>query len=152
MRAVLTAAILSFGLSVSLLHDSDAAVDQYCAGTPAGAVMTLPAPLDQWAELYCTEYGHVIAARDGWRWSLPGAYRAVFVPAQTGTDFPLTLGNTSYFTRIDMAEISPLDALPQRPAAARALPAGRYIGVDRATSDLFPRRWREWPLGHLVLP
>jgi hypothetical protein len=114
MRILLPAAVL--GVAACLFTGGAARAvynTDHCIGTPAGAAMTLPPPLDQWAELYCTDFGHVIAARDGWIWTLPvGRYAPVFVPSQTGTDFPKKLDNTSYFTRIEMVAVSRDEAEP----------------------------------------
>lgn len=91
-----------------------------CTGTPADAVMTLPDPLSQWGSLYCTPYGHVLAAREGWIWSRMGAYAPVFVPSQMVRNNPASVGNQSYFTRIDMAVVD-------LAAAERALSEFRKI-------------------------
>ena len=77
--------------------------------------MALPAPLDQWGSVYCTPYGHVIAAHDGWIWSRPGAYDPVFIPAQMVERNPAELGHRAHFTRI---AVTPLNAQETAPAVA----------------------------------
>lgn len=76
-----------------------------CADTPAGAVMSLPPPLDEWGEIFCTPYGHVIAARRGWIWSEPGDYSPVFLPSQMVRSNPDQVGNASYFTIITLTRV-----------------------------------------------
>lgn len=50
-----------------------------CEGSPAQAVLELPAPLSQWGSIVCTPYGHIISNHDGWIWSRPGSYSPVFI-------------------------------------------------------------------------
>jgi hypothetical protein len=76
-----------------------------CAGTPADAVVELPAPLNAWGQIVCTTYGHIISNKEGWLWSYPGAYSPVFVPSQVVPDSPAELGNKSYFTSISMTKV-----------------------------------------------
>lgn len=83
-----------------------------CAGTPAGAITTLPEPLDAWGQLFCTPYGHVIAAHEGWIWSQMGAYAPVFIPSQMVRDNPAPLGNQSYFTSLTLAAVTAEEAEP----------------------------------------
>jgi len=76
-----------------------------CKGTPADAVLQLPAPLSQWGSIACTPYGHIITNHDGWIWSHPGAYAPVFIASQMVQSDLKKTGNRSYFTRIHMAEV-----------------------------------------------
>jgi hypothetical protein len=76
-----------------------------CAGTPAGAVMTLPDPLAKWGALVCTPYGHIISNRAGWVWSNPGSYSPVWIPSQMVRAAPASLGNQSYFIKIEMTKV-----------------------------------------------
>jgi hypothetical protein len=77
-----------------------------CAGTPPQAVMELPQPLAKWGQLVCTPYGHIISNHAGWIWSNPGSYSPVFIPAQMVVDNPAPTGNLSYFTKIEMVEVT----------------------------------------------
>jgi hypothetical protein len=99
MRAV----AIFFGLIIGLQSTASLADD--CAGSPPDAVMTLPAPLDRWAQLICTQYGHVIIAHEGWIWSRPGDYAPVWIPSQMVRTDPAPLGNESYFTKIEITKI-----------------------------------------------
>jgi len=83
---------------------SDAAPAHDCAGSPADAVMNLPAPLSRWAQIVCTPFGHMLASRKGWMWLAPDL-DPVFVPAQSMDKNPEQLGNKIYFTKIDIARV-----------------------------------------------
>jgi hypothetical protein len=76
-----------------------------CAGTPTEAVSDLPSPLNEWGQLVCTPYGHIISNKDGWIWSYPAAYAPVFIPSQMVQKEPKELGNKSYFTKIIMTKV-----------------------------------------------
>lgn len=76
-----------------------------CSGTPSSAVTSLPSPLDKWAQLACTPYGHIITNKDGWVWTYPGGYNPVIIPSQMVRTNPEQLANESYFTMIEMREI-----------------------------------------------
>jgi hypothetical protein len=76
-----------------------------CAGTPKEAIVDLPSPLNDWGQVVCTPYGHIISSKDGWIWSYPGAYAPVFVPSQMVRREPKELGNKSYFTKISLTEV-----------------------------------------------
>jgi hypothetical protein len=75
-----------------------------CKGSPASAVVTLPAPLDRWATIVCTPYGHIISNRQGWIWSRPSGYSPIFIPAQMVQSEPKPLGNDAYFTAITVTK------------------------------------------------
>jgi hypothetical protein len=96
--ATLSAAI---GLSICI---PQAQADD-CTGMPSGAAMTLPQPLSRWAELICTPYGQIITNHQGWIWSNPGSYSPVFIPSQMVVSDPKSLGNNSYFTKIQLTKV-----------------------------------------------
>ena len=75
-----------------------------CAGSPQRAVMKLTFPLNKWAQVLCTKYGHVLASHDGWVWILPSA-GPVLVPSQLSMGDPKEVGNTFYFTKIEVTQI-----------------------------------------------
>lgn len=92
--------------SLTLMGGTQALAEgESCEGSPAEAVAVLPVPLDQWAAIYCTRYGHVIAAKEGLIWTRPGAYDPVFIPSQMVRRFPKELGNESYFRSIEFAKV-----------------------------------------------
>jgi hypothetical protein len=68
--------------------------------------MTLPAPLSKWGRIACTTFGHILASHEGWVWAAPDASQTVFVPSQLGDGPPKPLGNSSYFTKIEIAPVS----------------------------------------------
>ncbi|HYM18851.1 MAG TPA: hypothetical protein VEU06_09830 [Micropepsaceae bacterium] len=82
-----------------------AALDNDCDGTPSGAVMTLPAPLSKWGRVSCTPFGHVLASHEGWAWVQPDGSQTVLVPSQRVAN-PRPVGNSSYFTKIEMKRIT----------------------------------------------
>jgi hypothetical protein len=100
-------ALLASALMALLLSGADARADTGdCTGTPPDAVTTLPAPLDKWATMVCTPYGHIISNKNGWIWSYPGTYAPVFVPAQMVEKAPAEVGNKIYFTKISFEKDS----------------------------------------------
>ncbi|WP_444904748.1 hypothetical protein [Microbulbifer sp. CnH-101-E] len=77
-----------------------------CKGTPKSAVTSLPDPINKWGQIVCTPYGHIITNKEGWAWSKPGSYSPVMIPSQMVQSNPVRLANESYFTRINMSELS----------------------------------------------
>lgn len=100
-----------FGLVVSVLvmlgpATPRAADDTDCTGSPPQAVMTLPKPLDKWGEVACTIFGHVLTSKKGWLWMLPALRQPVMLPSQMVDRMPKPLGNTSYFTSIEVVRVN----------------------------------------------
>ena len=87
-----------------------------CADSPKDAVLTLPAPLNHWGSVYCTKYGHAVAAKERWIWSFPGAFSPVHLPAQMVRQNPKEVGNAAYFKLISL---EPLVGSAADDAAAR---------------------------------
>jgi hypothetical protein len=83
-----------------------AAADDDCAGSPPEAVMMLPAPLNKWGQIACTPFGHVLSSHEGWMWVFPDGVGTVFIPSQMVIDNPAPLGNTSYFTKIEIKKVT----------------------------------------------
>lgn len=77
-----------------------------CNGAPADAVLQPPSPLDQWGQIYCTKYGHSLAAKEHWIWSFPGAFAPVHLPAQMVRDQPKELGHKAYFKQLEFVPLS----------------------------------------------
>jgi hypothetical protein len=77
-----------------------------CSGSPAEAVMTLPAPLSKWGQISCTSYGHVLQGRGNWVWIWPDGSGTVFIPSQLVMNNPEILGNRSYFTQVDVLRVT----------------------------------------------
>jgi len=75
-----------------------------CAGSPDAAVMKLPFPLNKWAQVECTKYGHVLASQDSWIWILPTA-GPVLVPSQVTMGEPREVGSDAYFTKIAITPV-----------------------------------------------
>lgn len=73
-----------------------------CVGTPKEAVTELPSPLDNWGQIVCTPYGHIISNKQGYVWSNIGSYSPVMIPSQMVRTNPKNVGNNSYFTSIEM--------------------------------------------------
>ena len=81
-----------------------------CEGTPKPAVTSLPEPLNNWGQIVCTPYGHIITNKEGWVWSNPGSYSPVMIPSQMVRSNPEPLGNNSYFTKIELKELTGKEA------------------------------------------
>ena len=97
--------VVVFIALMSVSHYSVAGPMGDCAGTPAEAVVNLPSPLDEWGQIACTPYGHVLSNKQGWIWSQPGSYSPVFIPSQMVRKNPQKLSNKSYFTGIEMSRV-----------------------------------------------
>jgi hypothetical protein len=73
-----------------------------CADSPKDAVLSLPEPLNHWGSVYCTKYGHSVAAKERWIWSFPGAFAPVHLPAQMVREQPKEVGNAAYFKQVEL--------------------------------------------------
>lgn len=100
MLLALALTALAAAPSPALTQDND------CTGTPADAVMTLPAPLGKWGQVSCTTFGHVLASHEGWLWVWGDGSGTVFIPSQMVERAPQPLGNASYFTKIEMTKVT----------------------------------------------
>ena len=144
--AVLGACLLLCLLACSSTSQAEAASDQSCKGSPANAVLKLPPPLSEWGALVCTPYGHIISNHDGWYWSKPGGYSPVFIPSQMVRNNPKAIGNSSFFTKIDLSEV-PLDSQEAQQALLEI-----QKGYSPETPKAAYRLYVEGSLGrHLVL-
>lgn len=101
-----------FTIAVLILFslNSNAELAGDCEGTPKSAVTSLPEPLNKWGQIVCTPYGHIITNKDGWVWSNPGSYSPVMIPSQMVRSKPEPLGNNSYFTKIELTELTGKEA------------------------------------------
>ncbi len=81
-----------------------------CNGTPGSAITELPQPLSNWGQILCTPYGHIITNQEGWIWTSPGSYSPVMIPSQMVRANPESLGNKSYFTKIEMVYLTGKEA------------------------------------------
>jgi len=83
---------------------SMAATGGLCEGASKEAVIELPEPLNQWAQIICTPYGHVISNKVGWVWEQSDGSRPVIamIPSQMVKSNPKPLGNGSYFKNISL--------------------------------------------------
>lgn len=94
-----------------------------CDGAPPDAVLKLPAPLDRWGQIYCTKFGHSLAAKERWLWSFPGAFAPVHLPAQMVRSQPKEVGHAAHFKGIEMAPLSGRDAEDAAEKLTKALSA-----------------------------
>ena len=123
--------VLRFGLlllTLVLMVTQVSAEDELeisCEGSPDSAVTSLPKPLSAWGQVVCTKYGHVIVPRKGWIWTQPGAFAPVVIPAQMVKVNPKDVGNSVYFSKIEMGPVS---------AAEARVPLGFMKGFDQSSS------------------
>lgn len=96
---------LTITASLGFVAPGIAAEGHDCTGSPAEAVMDLPLPLSKWGHIACTPYGHMLTSRDGWIWVMPQGLEPVLVPSQVADKRPELLGNTSYFTKIEVEKV-----------------------------------------------
>lgn len=80
-----------------------------CEDSPPGAVMEIPEPLNQFASVQCTVFGHVITGSSEYNWSYSASFHSGpeshFVPAQEYVDGKLTeSAHENYFTSITAEE------------------------------------------------
>lgn len=103
--------------------------DDDCIGAPPNAVMKLPQDLIALgAKIYCTPFGHVIAARSDWIWTQPGAYSPVLIPAQMVRENPQQIGHQAHFTQIDTGPASVEQVREVRTAFKKIFPADNLDG------------------------
>jgi hypothetical protein len=82
-----------------------AAEEVDCSGSPTQAVRALPAPLRKWGHVFCTEFGHMLASREGWVWAWLDGSGNVAIPSQMVRRNPVHLGNKSYFVTIEVTDV-----------------------------------------------
>ena len=102
---VIALSALTIAAGLTFVAPATAAEGHDCSGSPADAVMTLPAPLSKWGHIACTPYGHMLTSHEGWIWVLPDALEPVLIPSQTLDKEPRLVGNAAYFTKIDVARV-----------------------------------------------
>src|SRR6266850_4648490 len=102
----------------SSLFSPGAAQDSSCGVSPAEAVTTLPAPLDKWAQILCTQTGQVITGHEGWVWIEPTRHAVVIIPSQNmkadrdgvAVDQDAAKdgrkADKSYFTKVELTKVS----------------------------------------------
>jgi len=121
---------VSFSSSVSFAQES---VLIPCDGVPPDAVLELPTPLDRWGQIYCTKFGHSLAAKERWLWTFPGAFAPVHLPAQMVRSQPKEVGHAAYFKSIELVALSGPDA----DAAAGKLTKALGAKPDSAIANAF---------------
>lgn len=76
-----------------------------CDHLPAGALTSLPAPLDSWAKLECTSAGQKLVAKLPWRWRFPASWlNRPEVPAWAPAA-SFTLPGPKHFVKMEIAEL-----------------------------------------------
>jgi len=110
MHSLRTFAFFVFALLSSGLGFAQESVLIPCEGASSDAVLKLPAPLDRWGQIYCTKFGHSLAAKERWIWSFPGAFAPVHLPAQMVRSEPKEVGHAAYFKGIELVSLSGRDA------------------------------------------
>ncbi len=111
----LFAPIIAMGSS---LFSAGAAEDSSCGVSPSEAVTSLPAPLDKWAQIICTQSGQVITGHEGWVWMEPMRHAIVIIPSQNlkadsdgvAVDQDSGTGggkaDKSYFTKVEFTKVN----------------------------------------------
>ena len=98
----------------SVMFSPSNADESACGVAPAEAVMTLPRPLNKWAQIVCTKSGQVITGHDGWVWIEPTRHAVVIIPSQSlksqlqenKVDMdPADAVGQSYFTKIELTKV-----------------------------------------------
>ncbi|MBD1559865.1 hypothetical protein HC752_23330 [Vibrio sp. S9_S30] len=110
--------IMSFSVNSNPVGD--------CTGTPKDAITLLPSPLNNWGQIVCTPYGHIISSKQGYVWSNVGTYSPVMIPSQMVRTNPKSIGNKSYFTSVEMDLLQGDDAV----SSAKLFESG----FDKSTS------------------
>ncbi len=110
MHILRNLAFLFFAALSSSLCFAQESVLIPCDGAPPDAVLKLPAPLDRWGQIYCTKFGHSLAAKEHWVWSFPGAFAPVHLPAQMVRSQPKEVGHAAYFKAVELVPLSGSDA------------------------------------------
>jgi hypothetical protein len=77
-----------------------------CSQAPAAAVVTVPAPFDQYMRVVCTINGHALAAAEGSHWVFPDGTSG-FLPALNPNS--KVTGPAAYFTAISNAPLTPAE-------------------------------------------
>jgi hypothetical protein len=99
LSSLVVAASLA-GVSAGSAHDAE------CIGAPDAKPMSLPSPLDKWAQIGCTPFGQALGSRNGWVWASLDDAAAVSIVAGT-LDRLSDSPDASFFTAIEMHELQP---------------------------------------------
>ena len=102
----LSAVVVAVGFDSTAPKAADAEEIE-CSGSSSQAVRTLPAPLRKWGHISCTEFGDMLASRQGWVWAWLDGSGSVAIPSQMVRRNPKSLGNRSYFVGIEVSDLDP---------------------------------------------
>jgi len=99
--------------ALSLLNIDSAAHAQSsfeipCVDAPQSAIKDLPEPLNDWAQVRCTIYGHTIIAKAPWAWVYPGLSRPVHFPAQMADRQPEKVNHAAHYSSVEATKLEPL--------------------------------------------
>ncbi len=126
----------SFGvLAAMLLANSMVAWGQEpmeisCTDSAPEAILELPSPIDRFAQVTCTNYGHVLTSKPNWLWTRPGGYSPVFFPAQMVRDAPKPVGGQFYFKRVTVTPLTPEKREAALKVAFRGIDYGDPKAID----------------------
>ena len=113
--------------SESVLAQSS--IELSCGDAPAEAVQVLPEPLNEWAQVRCTVYGHTIVSKAPWVWVYPGLTRPVHFPAQMADRQPEKVEHASHYRKVEAEQLDPFKV-----EQAAAL-FGETIGLSPPPTD-----------------
>ena len=97
--------VILFLLAVAASAHAQSDIEISCAGSPESAMLTVPKPADKFLHVICSKYGHVLTPTAGWFWTAPGTFEPRFYPAQMVKRDPKAVGNTIYFSSIEVTEL-----------------------------------------------
>lgn len=80
-----------------------------CDEAPPTATKDLPEPLNDWAQVRCTIYGHTIIAKTPWVWVYPGLTRPVHFPAQMADRQPEKVEHAAHYSQVGAHKLEPLE-------------------------------------------
>lgn len=130
-------------------HDpaTHAAVDvMSCDKPPANAVLTLPAPLSDWAEIECSPLGQQLVPGPRWQWRYPASFKVrPVIPAWSPTASEEALG-AKYFIALEIDDLS--DAALGERHAWLAAQVATYRDAEHDPPRAMRRLRAENNLGH----
>jgi hypothetical protein len=105
-----------------------------CDGSPRDAKLELPAPANEWAQVVCTQFGHLLIPQDGWYWGRDPTPMPAFIPADLlNTTQMRKVGNSIYFRDFKLRQLSEADALKRHELFYK------WIGKER--TSIYPEVW-----------
>lgn len=117
-----------------------------CERPPKNALRELPAPLNAWALVECSQKGTKLVAAPGWTWRYPNSWFDRPIAPAWAADASIVEPGAKYFIDISVTVLEGAAAAEQHASLARAIPA--YGSAQTEPPRTLYRALTENNLGH----